>query len=342
AAPGPSRAPAERVSRWRLPVVPGPGREGVSGGAASRRDDPPGVDREPASSAALRALRQARSRPSPRQPAQASATPYHEALRMTGSDQSSPLVKLIDRLARTGRVGRELAVRFDVARSIGLAHAWRRFRYEAHSLRHSSSPSTLEPAYRSIWLEAARAVGAEVVELPAGFLELRANGAWTRVWRHWVMLDDAVTLRYTLQKALVQERLSASGLPVPEHLEFEAANLAPAAAFLQRGPTPCVVKPVGDSGGSGVTSSGRTQEQLMRAGMGAWRIDDRLLIERQIPGENYRFLFLDGVLLDVVRRRPPRVTGDGRSTVEQLVEAENERRWKRSDQVLFWRLQIDL
>src|SRR5262249_47787806 len=121
-----------------------------------------------------------------------------------------------------------------------------------------------------------------------------------------------------------------------------AANLAPAAAFLQRGPTPCVVKPVGDSGGSGVTSWGRTQEQLMRARMRAWRIDDRLLIEPQIPGENFRFLFFDGVPLYAVRRRPRRVTGDGRSTIEQLVEAENERRWKRSDQVLFWRLQIDL
>jgi cyanophycin synthetase len=80
----------------------------------------------------------------------------------------------------------------------------------------------------------------------------------------------------------------------------------------------------------------------MRARLRASRVDDRLLIERQVAGENYRFLFLDGALLDVVRRRPPRVTGDGRSTIAQLVEAENRRRLERAEEVLFWRLQIDL
>jgi cyanophycin synthetase len=43
----------------------------------------------------------------------------------------------------------------------------------------------------------------------------------------------------------------------------------------------------------------------------------------------YRLLFLDGVLLDVVRRRPPRVVGDGSSTLIQLITAENRRRVER-------------
>lgn len=156
------------------------------------------------------------------------------------------------------------------------------------------------------------------------------------------MLDDAVTLRFALQKTIVQKLLSSHGLPVPEHLEFEASNLGAAADFLDRGPTPCVVKPAGDSGGSGVTSGVRTLAQLMRARLRAWRLDDRLLIERQIVGDNYRFLFLDGTLLDVVRRHPPRVTGDGRSTIAKLIEMENMQRLQRSGEVLFWPLQIDL
>jgi D-alanine-D-alanine ligase-like ATP-grasp enzyme len=261
---------------------------------------------------------------------------------MTVSEPPSTVIGLIDRVGRTSRLGRELAVRFDVARSISLAHAWRRFSSEAQSARQSRAPGDVEPKYREIWLDAAKAVGADVVELPAGFIEMRANGAWTRVWRQWVMLDDAVTLRYALQKALVQERLSSSGLPVPEYLEFDASDLAAASEFLERGPTPCVVKPVADSGGSGVTSGVRTLAHLMRARLRAWRIDDRLLIERQIAGENYRFLFLDGVLLDAVRQRPPRVTGDGTSTIEELIEAENRRRLERAGEVLFWRLQVDL
>ena len=261
---------------------------------------------------------------------------------MSAPDSVSPLVKLIDGLARAGRPGRELAVRLDVARSVSVPHAWRRFRDTANSARQGRATDAMEPAYRSIWRDAAEAVGAELVELPGGFIEMRANGAWTRVWRQWVMLDDAVTLRYALQKSLVQERLVSSGLPVPEHLEFEASNLVAAVEFLERGPVPCVIKPVGDSGGSGVSCGVRTRANLMRARVRAWRLDERLLIERQVAGDNYRILFLDGVLLDVIRRRPPRVTGDGHSTIERLIEAENARRLQRQHEAHFWRLDIDL
>jgi cyanophycin synthetase len=50
------------------------------------------------------------------------------------------------------------------------------------------------------------------------------------------------------------------------------------------------------------------------------------LIERQADGAVYRLLLLDGRLLDVVRSVPASVTGDGRSTIEELIAAENERR----------------
>jgi cyanophycin synthetase len=49
-------------------------------------------------------------------------------------------------------------------------------------------------------------------------------------------------------------------------------------------------------------------------------------VEPQVPGSVYRLLFLDGELLDVVRRDPPHVTGDGSSTVRELILAENQRR----------------
>jgi cyanophycin synthetase len=45
-----------------------------------------------------------------------------------------------------------------------------------------------------------------------------------------------------------------------------------------------------------------------------------------VSGESYRLLYLDGTLLDAVRRHLPRVTGDGRSTIAQLIAAENRRR----------------
>jgi cyanophycin synthetase len=67
-------------------------------------------------------------------------------------------------------------------------------------------------------------------------------------------------------------------------------------------------------------------DDLLRARWHAGKGSDRLLIERQVEGDVYRLLLLDGELLDVVRSVPANVTGDGRSTVEELIKRENERR----------------
>lgn len=54
--------------------------------------------------------------------------------------------------------------------------------------------------------------------------------------------------------------------------------------------------------------------------------DTRVLVERQGPGNVYRLRVLDGRLLEVVRRQPCSVTGDGSSTIAELIERENRRR----------------
>ena len=230
---------------------------------------------------------------------------------------------LLAGVSRAGRPGRELAVGLDLLRSTGLRHARQRAR--EHALRRrlqSGGSSPLE----GLWRDAARELGADVVELPAGFLEIRRGERMTRVWKHWVMLDDIVTAKLALEKALVHGLLADAGLPVPDHVEFSARDVAPALAFLERSGGACVVKPVSSAGGTGTTPGVRTPGQLQRAALRAGRQFDRLLIEAQAPGLEYRLLFLDGRLLDVLRRRPPGVVGNGRSTVGELIAAENVRR----------------
>lgn len=258
---------------------------------------------------------------------------------MTG-DGADPdrVIRVLDRLGQAGSLGRDLAVRLDLVRSVGIGGAWSRIANDRRLRRLEDDPDP----YLRIWSDAARELGAEARVVSDGFIEISTEKAWTRVWANLVMLDDAVTLRFALQKALVNELLREDGLPVPEGLEFDASDLDAALAFLQSGPVPCVVKPVGSSGGYGVTSGVSNEAQLMRARLRAARTDRSLMIERQISGDAYRFLILDGELLDVVRRHPPRVTGDGRSTVEQLITAENRRRIAHRYEAALWPLKIDL
>lgn len=250
------------------------------------------------------------------------------------------LTRAIDRLGLLGGAWRELAVRLDMARSLGVMPVWRRLRSDALLAKLKDDHGA--ERYQRIWTEAAHELGAEAIELPGGFLEFRAGDAWTRVLDNLVMLDDAVTLRFALEKAIVNDRLRESGLPVPDGITFDAGDLSPALAFLDAGPTPCVVKPVAGHAGYATTAGIRTRNDLLRARLRASRVDRRLLIERHVRGESYRFLVLDGKLLDVVRRHPPSVIGNGRSTIDELIEEENRRRIALRHEVALWPLHIDL
>jgi cyanophycin synthetase len=142
-----------------------------------------------------------------------------------------------------------------------------------------------------------------------------------------VPLDDPVTLRLALDKPVVHRLLRDAAVPVPEHVEWSFSDYGPALEFVAAAGGPCVVKAAsGTGGGEGTTAGVDSPARLMRARLRAGRFGARLLIERQVPGPVYRLLFLDGELIDVIRHVPPRLTGDGRSTVEGLIAAENERR----------------
>jgi len=48
-----------------------------------------------------------------------------------------------------------------------------------------------------------------------------------------------------------------------------------------------------------------------------------MMIEEQCEGESYRLLFLDGELIDAIKRCRPTVVGDGKRSIKELIDAEN-------------------
>jgi D-aspartate ligase len=245
--------------------------------------------------------------------------------RMARSASAYGLGLLSERVASSGHRSFGLASRFDIARSTGPGYVWRRLRAErslsglGEQVRHAM--------YERIWSEAADATGAHIERLGPGLFELSRDGIATRVFQQLVELDDPVTLKVALDKTLVHRLMAPTGVSIPDHLEFDVRDPEPALEFLQRTGGPCVVKPAaGTGGGSGTTAGVTRPDELMRARLHAGKSSSRLLIERQAPGAVYRLLFLDSDLLDVVRGVPGHLTGDGRSTIEALIFAENERR----------------
>ncbi len=163
-------------------------------------------------------------------------------------------------------------------------------------------------------------------EVEPNLFEFRRADAVTRVNGQVVGLNSPEASALANDKAAAYEVLASAGLPVPEHLLFTAQSVQAALPFLAPGPLPCVVKPAAGRGGDGVTCGLRTARDLRRAALAASRLGSRLLIERQVEGDVFRLLVLDGRLLDVLRRTAPCVEGDGRSSIEELIFAEYDRR----------------
>lgn len=244
-------------------------------------------------------------------------------------------------LFELGAPGRTFAARIDLLGVAGPRYFLRRLR-DARRFAGLGEEAR-NAVYEYIWSEAASAVGATVETIGPGLFELRRGSARTRVFQQTVGLDDPVTLRMALDKSLSHRLLVEAGVTVPEHLEFGFGDQGPALAFLAAADHACVVKPAaGTGGGHGITAGVACAAELRRASLHAAQKTDRLLIERQAAGDVYRLLLLEGELLDVVRSRPARLTGDGRSTIADLMRTENRRRVAARGAAGLARLGIDL
>jgi cyanophycin synthetase len=201
----------------------------------------------------------------------------------------------------------------------------------------------LSAFYDRVWREAAARVGATVLDLGHNVLEIRRGDRWTRVWHNTSAIDDLATHCIVRMKALMYRLLSSHGLPVPRSLQFAAGDLKSAASFLEKSQRPCVIKPAsGTGGGTGVVTGIRTRWQLALAAWAASRFGADPLIEEQVEGANYRLLYLDGKLLDVVKREPPSVLADGTSTVQDLLRRANGERLHQQAVVSHTQIGVDL
>jgi len=183
--------------------------------------------------------------------------------------------------------------------------------------------------YDGFWLEAAASVGASCEAWDFGYHRIARNGLSTLTRLSDVRLDDHLTLRLMGNKLLTYRLIAEQGLDVPRHVRCARASLNPAHRLMAEIGRPLVIKPVGGTGGGqGVTTGITDAKSLRRAARFASRFNPDLIAEEQIEGASYRLLYLDGRLIDAVRRDPPRVVGDGKSTIRQLMKAETRRRLK--------------
>ena len=132
---------------------------------------------------------------------------------------------------------------------------------------------------------------------------------------------SAIAEAIAQDKELSKRLLHAAGVPVPRGRAVRDADDAWKAA--QEVGLPVVVKPLDGNQGKGVTVNILNEAHLRAAYAVATEFRDTVLVERYLPGNDFRLLVVGDKLVAAARRDPPKVLGDGVHTVAQLVDMVN-------------------
>jgi GNAT-family acetyltransferase (TIGR03103 family) len=92
-----------------------------------------------------------------------------------------------------------------------------------------------------------------------------------------------------------------------------------------------VVKPSRGEQGRGIAVGIETIDELRAAVDRARRVDERVLIEEMVEGEDLRLVVIDYRLVAAAIRRRPEVVGDGRLSLRRLIERQSRRRAAATD-----------
>lgn len=187
-------------------------------------------------------------------------------------------------------------------------------------LRELDEHERLGPSTGSI-VNAAVARGIPFRRLTTGSLvQLGWGSRARRIQAAEVDRTSAVSESIAQDKELTKRLLQAAGVPVPTGRPVSDPDDAWAAA-LEVG-LPVVLKPRDGNQGKGVTVNVTTREQLDAAFTGAAAYGD-VMVEKFLPGSDYRLLVVGDRLVAAARRDPPQVIGDGEHTVRELVDTVN-------------------
>jgi len=134
---------------------------------------------------------------------------------------------------------------------------------------------------------------------------------------------SAIGLDIACDKMLAKRLLHRAGIPVPDGVvaRSEAESVRALSAI---GP-PVVIKPRNGNHGRcvsvEVTTPAEAEHAYRRAAAGSGSCE--VIVESYVPGKDYRVLVVDGRVSAAAELRPPSVTGDGTSTMMELIDALN-------------------
>nr|WP_250646670.1 hypothetical protein [Pseudemcibacter aquimaris] len=139
--------------------------------------------------------------------------------------------------------------------------------------------------------------------------------------------DKDSSFGYHMQKDKISTNVFLRKLGFPASEQYIAADFNHCRKIIDEIGFPVVIKPHAEGRGTGVTANICKIEDIEPAFLEASEFSPgRVVIEKYVPGDDHRINVYEGKVVSVMRRRAAFVIGDGRSSLQTLVQIENKRR----------------
>jgi len=183
-----------------------------------------------------------------------------------------------------------------------------------------SNRSRLGPSTFAI-VEAAEKRNIPVKKLPGGFILLGQGKYQKRISASISETTGYIAVEVAGDKELTKQLLESAFIPVPVGvLVRNEESLMEVSRELGY---PLVTKPLDGHQGNGITSDITQFDTLVKGFRIAKEFSNSVIVEKHIKGEDFRFLVIGYKLVAVAKRTPACVTGDGVSTIAELVARVN-------------------
>lgn len=194
--------------------------------------------------------------------------------------------------------------------------------HDIHRMRELRESERLGPSTGSIVDEAIsrnipwiRLNKSSLVQLGYGKNQVRFRATMTE-------RTSSIAVDIAGNKDETKRLLSDAAIPVAKGLT--ASTLEDVHEAIKRVGFPLVFKPLDGNHGKGATINVKTEEEAIAAFHYAKEYSRRIIVESFITGHDFRVLVIDHKMVAAALRVPAHVKGDGKSTIQQLIDKENE------------------
>ncbi len=206
---------------------------------------------------------------------------------------------------------------------------------DLRDLRELQEQCALGPSTEAI-IKEAEALDIPWMELDArAMIQLGCGRYQKRIQASLTANSNILAVELASDKESTKRLLGQSGVPVPRGAVIYYSDELER-AIDDVGGYPIVIKPLDGNHGRGITIDINTRELAETAFEAALAVSDGVIIERFYRGRDHRVLVVNHQVVAVAERIPAHVVGDGRLTVDELINETNRdpRRGEGHDNVL--------